>query len=88
MRRPVEAQRAWEHQAEINVIDRLQRIGLLAPEGEIDKVLQTVVNNMMVTNNLDIQPEVHCRVLMTTPLESFTVGPHHRDQPGHDRRIA
>lgn len=71
---PVEAKRAWERQAEINVIDRLQRIGLLAPEGDVDKVLQTVINNMMVTNNLDIQPEVHCRVLLTTPLESFTLG--------------
>ncbi len=71
---PIEAQRQWERQAEINVLDRLQQIGLLAPEGEIDKVMQTVVNNMMVTNNLDIQPEVRCRVLMTTPLESFTIG--------------
>ena len=71
---PIEAQRAWEHQAEENVLDRLQQIGLLAPEGEIDKVLQTVVNNVMVTNNLDIQPEVRTRVLLTTPLESFTVG--------------
>jgi len=71
---PIEAQRQWERQAELNVIDRLQQIGLLAPEGEIDKVLQTVVNNMMVTNNIDIQPEIKCRVLMTTPLESFTIG--------------
>jgi hypothetical protein len=71
---PIEAQRAWERQAEINVIDRLQQIGLIAPEGEVDKVLQTVVNNMMVTNNLDVQPEVRCRVLLTTPLESFTIG--------------
>jgi hypothetical protein len=71
---PIEAQRQWERQAEINVLDRLQQIGLLAPEGEMDKVLQTVVNNVMVTNNLDIQPEVKCRVLMTTPLESFTIG--------------
>jgi hypothetical protein len=71
---PIEAQRQWEHQAELNSIDRLQQIGLLAPEGEIDKVMQTVVNNLMVTNNLDIQPEVRCRVLMTTPLESFTIG--------------
>ena len=71
---PIEAQRAWERQAETNVIDRLQQIGLLSPKGEVDKVLQTVVNNMMVTNNLDIQPEVECRVLMTTPLESFTIG--------------
>ena len=71
---PIEAQRAWERQAEFNVLDRLQQIGLLAPEGEIDKVLQTVVNNVMVTNNLDFQPEIKCRVLMTTPLESFTIG--------------
>ena len=71
---PVEAQRAWERQAEINVLDRLQQIGLLAPEGAMDKVLQTVVDNVMVTNNLDIQPEVKCRVLLTTPLESFTIG--------------
>src|SRR5205807_466492 len=52
---PIEAQRQWERQAEINVVDRLQQIGLLAPEGEIDKVLKTVVNNVMITNNLDIQ---------------------------------
>jgi hypothetical protein len=71
---PIEAQRQWERQAEINVIDRLQQIGLLAPEGEIDKVLATVINNVMVTNNLDIQPEIRCRVLLTTPLESFTIG--------------
>ncbi|MFY9675064.1 MAG: M48 family metalloprotease [Terriglobales bacterium] len=71
---PVQAQREWERQAEVNVLDRLQRIGLLAPEGEIDKVLQTVVNNVLVTNNLDIQPEIKCRVLLTTPLESFTLG--------------
>ena len=71
---PIEAQREWERQAELNVLDRLQQIGLLAPEGEIDKVLLTVVNNVMVTNNIDIQPELHCRVLLTTPLESFTIG--------------
>jgi len=71
---PIEAQRAWQQQAEANVLDRLSQIGLLAPEGEIDKVMQTVVNNVMVTNNLDIQPEIKCRVLLTTPLESFTIG--------------
>jgi hypothetical protein len=40
----------------------------------VDKVLETVVNNLEVTNNLDIDPEVRCRVLMTTTLESFTLG--------------
>src|SRR5258705_9485796 len=46
----------------------------MAPPGEVDKVLDTVVNNLEVTNNLDIDPEVRCRVLMTTTLESFTLG--------------
>jgi len=73
-RSPIEAEREWQHQAEVNVLDRLQRIGLLAPSGEIDKVLETVVNNLEVTNNLDIQPEVHCRVLLTGTLESFSIG--------------
>jgi hypothetical protein len=71
---PVQAERSWDHQAEDNVTDRLERIGLLAPYGEVDKVLETVVNNLEVTNDLDIQPEVRCRVLMTSTLESFTVG--------------
>jgi hypothetical protein len=52
----------------------LQRIGLLAPPGEVDKVLETVVNNLEVTNNLDVQPEIHCRVLLTGTLESFSIG--------------
>jgi hypothetical protein len=71
---PVGSQRAWERQAEDNVLERLQRAGLLAPEGEVDKVLNTVVSNMEVTNNIDIQPEIRCRVMLTAPLESFTVG--------------
>ena len=71
---PIEAEREWQHQAEINVIDRLQRTGLLAPPGAIDKVLETVVNNVEVTNNLDIEPDVHCRVLLTGTLESFSIG--------------
>ncbi len=71
---PVQAQRAWDRQAEENVGDRLERMGLIAPRGEVDKVLETVVNNLEVTNNLDIQPEVRCRVLLTSTLESFTIG--------------
>ena len=71
---PVEASRMWQHQAEDNAVERLQKIGLLAPSGEVDKVLTTVVNNLIVTNNLDIQPEVRARVLLTAPLESFTIG--------------
>jgi hypothetical protein len=71
---PVQAQRSWDRQAEDNVVDRLQRLGLIAPKGEVDKVLETVVNNLEVTNNLDIEPDVRCRVMMTSTLESYTVG--------------
>ncbi len=71
---PVRALRAWERQAEDNVIQRLEKAGLLAPEGEVNKVLETVLTNLEVTNNLDIQPEVRARVLLTSPLESFTIG--------------
>ena len=71
---PVVAERMWERQAEDNAIERLQKIGLVAPAGEVDKVLQTVVNNLLVTNNIDLQADVRCRVLLTSPLESFTIG--------------
>jgi hypothetical protein len=71
---PIQAQRTWDHQAEDNVADRLHRLGLMAPKGEVDKILETVVNNLEVTNNLDIQPEVRCRVMTTTTLESYTLG--------------
>jgi Peptidase family M48 len=71
---PVVAERMWERQAEDNALERLQKVGLLAPPGEVDKVLQTVVNNLLVTNNIDLQSDVRCRVLLTSPLESFTIG--------------
>lgn len=71
---PIQAQRSWDRQAEDNVIDRLQRIGLIAPKGDVDKVLDTVINNLEVTNNIDIEPDVRCRVMMTSTLESYTVG--------------
>ncbi|HUO16402.1 MAG TPA: M48 family metalloprotease [Verrucomicrobiae bacterium] len=71
---PVESTHDWQREAEDDVLDRLQRAGLLAPEGDVSKVLETVINNIEITNKLDIQPEIRARVLLTTPLESFTVG--------------
>jgi len=71
---PVESQRLWERKAEDDSLERMEAAGLLAPSGAVDKVLATVINNLEVTNNLDVQPEVRCRVMLTTPLESFTVG--------------
>jgi Peptidase family M48 len=71
---PVMAQREWEREGEDNAVDRLQRNGLLAPPGPVDKVMCTVVNNLEVPNNLDIEPDVRCRVLLTSTIEAFTIG--------------
>ncbi len=71
---PVQAERSWDRQAENNVVDSMEQLGLMAPYGDVDKVLEAVVNNLEVTNGLDIEPEVRCRVLMISTLESFTIG--------------
>ncbi|HEX4427510.1 MAG TPA: M48 family metalloprotease [Terriglobales bacterium] len=71
---PLQAQREWQQQAEDNVMERLQASGLIAPEGEVDKVLQTVINNLEVTNNIDLPRPIRARVMLTSPLETFSVG--------------
>ena len=69
---PLESQRSWERQAEMNIIERPEKSSLLALHGNVDEVLNTVVNNLIATGNLGI--EAKCRVLLTTPLETFSVG--------------
>jgi hypothetical protein len=71
---PLQAERVWQQQAEDNVVERLTNAGLLAPEGDLDRILQTVVNNLEVTNNIDLPRPVRTRVLLTSPLETFSVG--------------
>jgi len=71
---PVEALRAWERLGEDNVLNRLEKAHILAREGEVDKILGAVVTNITVTNNLNIDPTVRVRVMLTMPLETFTVG--------------
>ena len=71
---PLQAQWQWQQQAGDNVIERLQNAGLLAPEGEVDKVLETVVNNLLTTNNIELPGPVRTRVMLTLPLETFSAG--------------
>src|SRR5207253_904466 len=71
---PLQAERQCLQQAEDNVVDRFQNAGLLAPEGEVDKILQTVVNNLQITNNIELPRPVRTRVMLTSPLETFSVG--------------
>lgn len=69
-----QALREWRREAADNALARMEKAGLLGQPGEIEKILDTVVNNLLVTNNLALDPPVSCRVLLTTPLESFVVG--------------
>jgi hypothetical protein len=69
---PLESQRSWERQAEDNLLARLEKGGLLAPAGPVDEVLNTVVNNLVVSAKLGV--DVRCRLLLTTPVETFVVG--------------
>jgi hypothetical protein len=68
---PLESERSWEQEAEQNVLDKLERSGLMAPSGDADRVLNTVVNNLEATNHIDL--DVKCRVLLTTPMETFSM---------------
>ena len=72
---PLLSLRRVQYSAEENVVERLQVAGLMAPKGDADQVLETVVQNLVITNNLTEKlPDVRCRILLTTPLESFSVG--------------
>jgi hypothetical protein len=71
---PLAASRQWVSQAEGNVLDRLVQAGLLAPPSDFDKTLEQVTNNIIIGNKLSLPGDIHCRVLLTTPLESLAVG--------------
>jgi hypothetical protein len=74
---PLQATRAWITQAENNVIDRLVEAGLVAPlnqGGYEQTVLEQIVVNLAVPNNLAFTDPVHCRVLLSTTVETTTVG--------------
>ena len=71
---PLDIQRSWQRRAEDNVIEKLEELGLVVPEGEVDKVLETVINNLEVTNKIVLDPEVRCRIIPTTPIEVATIG--------------
>lgn len=71
---PLDIQRSWQRRAEDNVIQKLQELGLIVPEGEVDKVLETVLTNLEVTNQIVLEPEVRCRIVPTTPIEVATIG--------------
>jgi hypothetical protein len=71
---PLQAEREWVSQAENNVLDRLTQAGLVAPPSDFDKQLEQVATNIIIGSNLQLPSDIHCRVILTTPLESLAVG--------------
>jgi hypothetical protein len=72
-RSPLEQQRGWRDLSEQNVMEVLERVGLVAPQGDVEKVLDTIVNNILVTNDFDWRIKMRCRVLLTSDLEMFSM---------------
>lgn len=71
---PLGAQRAWVQQAEDNVVERLFQAGLLDAPSEFDKTLEALAANILAYNNITLSRPIHCRTLLTEPLESLSVG--------------
>ena len=68
----VQSKRLWNSQAEENVTEGMERAGILTPRGPVDKMLDTIENNIEVTNNLDTH--FHCRVATFSTFEMFAIG--------------
>ena len=71
---PILSERSFQYSGEEEVIERLQVAGLVAPDGEVDRVLENIVKDLMLSNDTDGLYNVRCRVLLTLPLDSFSVG--------------
>jgi hypothetical protein len=71
---PLQAERHWSDQTEQNVLDRLTQAGLLASPSDFDQVLETVTNNLIIGNKLNLVSPIHCRVMLTSSLESISIG--------------
>jgi Peptidase family M48 len=71
---PILSEGQFPYSTEEVIVERLQLAGVMAPDGPVDRVLEQVVTNLIITNNIDNLPGVHCRVLLTTPFETFTIG--------------
>jgi len=58
---------------EQNLVGRMERAGLIAPAGQVDRMMNNVLRTLLQANDLDM-PDVQCRLLLTTPLDNFTIG--------------
>ncbi len=71
---PLGAQREWAKQAEDNVIERLFQAGLIDAPSEFDKTLEALAGNILAYNGITLARPIHCRTMLTEPLESVAIG--------------
>jgi hypothetical protein len=71
---PLIALHEWKDLASDNILSKLESAGMLAPVGSFDKVLEQIVVNLSVPNDLSFSSPIKCRILLTTPIETMTVG--------------
>jgi hypothetical protein len=71
---PLASLEAWKDLAASNILDKLEHAGILATHSSFDSVLDQIVVNLSVPNDLAFAESIHCRILLTTPIEATTVG--------------
>lgn len=71
---PQQSQRAFEMQAEDNVLNRLSQGNFIGPPNEVEKMLEQVVTNLVISNRFILAEPLRCKVLLTAPLKVFSVG--------------
>ena len=71
---PLGAQREWAKQAEDNVVERLFQAGLIDAPSEFDKTLEALAGNILAYNGITLARPIHCRTMLTQPLESAAIG--------------
>ena len=71
---PLGAQREWAKQAEDNVVERLFQAGLIDAPSEFDKTLEALAGNILAYNGITLSRPIHCRTMLTQPLESAAIG--------------
>lgn len=70
---PLESAARWRDQAEANILERLEKAGLLAEPGGFEKVLDQIVTNLEIPNNLNFSEPITVRILLTLPVEATVI---------------
>jgi hypothetical protein len=66
--------RQFEREAEANVLARLTRARFMGPSGAVERAVEQVVTNLLVSAKVQLGFTPKVRILLTSRLESFTVG--------------